>query len=59
KLTSSPRFGSLPKVLWLRDEEEEEVKRTPILYEDLRNKNRENYDITRNQKIVRDTPKKD
>ncbi|KAM9450059.1 OCIA domain-containing protein 1 [Clarias gariepinus] len=43
----------------LRDEEEEEVKRKPILYEDLRNKNRENYDITRSQKIVRDTPKKD
>ncbi|KAI5087631.1 OCIA domain-containing protein 1 [Silurus meridionalis] len=43
-----------------RDEEEqEEVKRKPILYEQLRNKNRENYDITRNQKLDRDTPKKE
>ncbi|MCJ8749300.1 hypothetical protein PDJAM_G00174820 [Pangasius djambal] len=41
------------------EEEEEEVKRKPILYEELRNKNRENYDITRTQKIDRDTPKKE
>ncbi|KAI5630469.1 OCIA domain-containing protein 1 [Silurus asotus] len=41
------------------EEEEEEVKRKPILYEQLRNKNRENYDITRNQKLDRDTPKKE
>lgn len=40
----------------LRDEQQE-VKRKPVLYEELRNKNRENYDITRSQKIDRDTPK--
>ncbi|KAB5518616.1 hypothetical protein PHYPO_G00168040 [Pangasianodon hypophthalmus] len=45
--------------LRVEEEEEEEVKRKPILYEELRNKNRENYDITRTQKIDRDTPKKE
>ncbi|KAF4071701.1 hypothetical protein AMELA_G00276340 [Ameiurus melas] len=40
------------------DEEGQEVKKKPILYEELRNKNRENYDVTRNQKVDRDTAKK-
>ncbi|XP_060720676.1 OCIA domain-containing protein 1-like isoform X1 [Tachysurus vachellii] len=44
----------------LRDEEDEqEVKSKPIFYEELRNKNRENYDITRTQKIDRDVLKKE
>lgn len=41
------------------EEEEQEVKRKPIFYEELRIKNRENYDITRNQKIDRDIPIKE
>ncbi|XP_053475201.1 OCIA domain-containing protein 1-like [Ictalurus furcatus] len=56
---SAPHRDLHTRALREEEEEGEEVKKKPILYEELRNKNRENYDITRNQKIDRDTPKKD
>ncbi|TSN95681.1 OCIA domain-containing protein 1 [Bagarius yarrelli] len=53
--TQSAQPHDLPTHV-LRDEEQE-VKRKPVMYEELRNKNRENYDVTRSQKI--DAPKKE
>lgn len=42
--------------------EEEEPRRKPILYEDLRLKNRENYEVTLTQKaetLLKSTPEKE
>eukprot|EP00064_Thunnus_orientalis_P014813 superscaffoldBa00002635_g14860 len=60
-LSASPRFGSLPKLAFQSYMEEEEPRRKPILYEDLRLKNRENYEVTLTQKaetLLKPSPEK-
>ncbi|KAI7800268.1 OCIA domain-containing protein 1 [Triplophysa rosa] len=49
-LTPSSRFGSLPKVATPPYPDEDVPKKKPVLYEDLRSKNRENYEVTITQK---------